>query len=101
MKKIPLQAVPAQSFTVPLAGQYAQITVYQKSTGLFVDLSISSDVIVTGVICRHSVKIVRDEYLGFIGDLVFFDTQGESDPEYSGLGSRYQLFYLEASDLEQ
>jgi hypothetical protein len=37
---------------------------------------------------------VRDEYLGFIGDLAFFDTQGMTDPDWTGLGSRYILGYF-------
>jgi hypothetical protein len=43
--------------------------------------------------------MVRETYLGFIGDLSFTDTQGTSDPVYTGLGSRFVLLYLEASDL--
>ena len=38
-------------------------------------------------------------YLGFVGDLMFSDTQGTSDPSSPGLGTRYLLMYIEASDL--
>jgi hypothetical protein len=30
---------------------------------------------------------------------VWFDTQGASDPVYTGAGSRFQLVYLEPADL--
>ncbi len=99
MKTIPLQAVRSQKFTVPLSGQYATISVYQKSTGLYLDLALADKTIVTGVICRDRVKIVRDAYMGFVGDLAFIDTQGTSDPDYTGLGTRYVLAYLEVADL--
>jgi len=43
--------------------------------------------------------LVNDVYLGFSGDLEFVDTQGTDDPTFDGLGTRYQLVYLEPSDL--
>jgi hypothetical protein len=99
MQIIPLQAVPNQTLTVVLGNQNCRINVYQKFFGLFVDLSIGSTPIVRGIIAQQANRIVRYAYLGFVGDLAFFDTQGTSDPVYTGLGSRYQLVYLEAADL--
>lgn len=99
MQIIPLQAVPSQILQVTLAGQNAQINVYQKAFGLFCDLYVNNALIIGGVLCENLNRIVRSAYLGFIGDLAFFDTQGESDPVYSGMGARYQLAYLEVSDL--
>lgn len=93
---IPLSAVPSQSFAVNLAGQPCQITISQKSTGLFVDLYVNSALIIGGVIAENLNRIVRSAYLGFIGDLAFDDTQGTDDPSYEGLGSRFQLLYIEA-----
>lgn len=48
--------------------------------------------------------LINRQYLGFVGDFMFVDTQpdpvtGFADPQYAGLGSRWQLIYLEASDL--
>lgn len=99
MKTIPISAVPSQSFSTVLGGQNCQLKIYQKSTGVYLDLSINNVPIITGVICHDRVKLVRQEYLGFIGDLAFSDTQGVSDPDYTGFGSRYLLVYLEASNL--
>lgn len=99
MQQIPITATPSQKLTVLLGGQQCQISVYQKSTGVFLDLSVNNAPIVTAIICLDRVKLVRYAYLGFIGDLSFIDTQGTSDPDYSGFGSRYQLLYLQASDL--
>lgn len=99
MQIIPLQAVPNQTLTVLLADQNCRINVYQKFFGLFVDLSVGSTLILSGVIAQQANRIARYAYLGFTGDLVFFDTQGATDPVYTGLGSRYQLVYLEAADL--
>lgn len=99
MLTIPLAAVPSQSLSIVLANQNCQINVYQKTTGVYLDLYVNNAPIVTGVICRDRVKIVRQAYLGFTGDLSFFDTQGTTDPAYAGFGTQYQLVYLEASDL--
>lgn len=99
MLVIPLSAVPSKKLTTLLANQNCQIKVYQKTTGVYLDLYVNNAPIVTGVVCRDRVALVRDSYLGFVGDLSFFDTQGTSDPSYEGFGSRFQLVYLEASDL--
>lgn len=99
MQIIPTQAVPSQTLTATLAGQSCKINVYAKSTGLFLDIYVNDALIIGGVICLNGVKIVRDTYLGFIGDLAFFDTQGTDDPVSTGLGSRYELIYLEVADL--
>lgn len=99
MKIVPLSATPSQTLSVLLGGQNCQINVYQKTTGLYVDLSVNNTPLVQGAIARNAVKIVRHPYVGFIGDLAFLDTQGTSDPVSTGLGARYQFVYLEASDL--
>ena len=96
---IPLQAVPSQAVTVSLGGQNCQVSVYQKSTGLYCDVYLNNALVLAGVICLDRVKIVRDAYHGLIGNLSFVDQQGVNDPEYTALGSRYLLYYLEASDL--
>jgi len=99
MMYVPLRAVPSQTLNVVLAGQNCKINVYQKSVGLFLDLLVDDAAIVTAALCRDRVRIVRDAYLGFVGDLCFADTQGVVDPQYADLGARYQLVYLEASDI--
>ena len=96
---VPLQAIPAQMLSVTLGGQVCEISVYQKSTGMFLDLSVGSAPILQGILCHDRVLLARESYLGFTGYLSFIDTEGSSDPTYSGLGSRYLLAYLTASDL--
>jgi hypothetical protein len=93
MQVIPLTAVASQSFTIQLNGQNCEINIYQKSTGLYFDLILNGSGIVNTMICLNAVGLVREIYLGFIGQLVFIDTQGTDDPYYTGLGSRYILTY--------
>jgi|ERR1019366_5071051 hypothetical protein len=100
MQSISLQAVPNQTLTILLATQLTKLRIYTLLDGnLYMDVEVNAEAVVTGVLCRNSTVIVRDAYHGFIGDLSFVDTQGNNDPVYSGLGSRYQLMYLSASDV--
>jgi hypothetical protein len=99
MQLIPIQPIANQTFQVQLAGQACVLNVYQLQYGLFVDLYVSNSLIVPGVIAENRNRIVRSAYLGFIGDICFFDTQGSNDPQFDGLGTRYQLVYLTADDL--
>ncbi len=98
MQIIPIIDEPSQTLKAKLAGQNCVINLYQKSTGLFCDLYVSDALIVGGVICENLNRIVRSAYLGFTGDLMMMDTQGTDDPSTPGLGSRFLLCYLEASD---
>lgn len=95
---IPLQPVPSQMITVSLANQTCQILVSQKLSGMYLDLYVQNNLIIGGVICQNLNRIVRDAYLGFVGDLVFVDSQGFDDPVYTGLGSRFNLAYLSAAE---
>jgi hypothetical protein len=96
---IPLQALPSQDVEVQLGNQICQINVYQKLRSVYLDLYVNDALIIGGVICQNLNRIVRDLYLGFVGDLCFIDNQGDTDPVYTGLGSRYNLLYLTPSDL--
>lgn len=98
MQTVPLQPVPSQLTRVVLGGQNCQINLYQKDEGLFVDVNVDGSDFVDCVIARNLVALVCREYLGFIGNLLFVDTQGVDDPNYSALGSRWNLVYLTADE---
>jgi hypothetical protein len=98
MKLIPLAAVPNQNISVLLGAQNCQISVYTKSTGLFVDLSVDNVPIVTAALALDRNRIVRVPGDVFVGDLTFYDTQGLSDPTYDGFATRYQFAYIEPTD---
>jgi hypothetical protein len=93
---IPLAAAPAQDFTVALGNQSCRIRLHTRGGGLYLDLWLTDAPIVAGVICQDRNPLVRVAYLGFVGELVFFDTQGTADPDWSGLGARYLLAWLGA-----
>lgn len=99
MQVIPIQPLANQAVNVTLAGQNCRINVYQKLYGLFVDLYVDEVLVIAGTPALNLNRIVRSIYLGFVGDLIFIDTQGADDPKYTGLGTRFHLAYLEASEL--
>ena len=104
MQIIPLQAVPNQTLRVLLDGQATQINLYQKATGLFIDVLVNDVLIAGGVICENLNRVIRYLYEGFSGDLAFIDSLTGSDgvgtdPVYTGLGTRYSLAYIEPDEL--
>jgi hypothetical protein len=121
MLTIPLNAVPNQRLTSTINSQGVQINVYQKRYGLFFDLYLNNVAVVTTVMCENLNRLVRNTYLGFVGDLLFLDSQPRgpvvpphpytgytlpplgslegSDPFWEGLGDRFHLIYLYPSEL--
>jgi hypothetical protein len=99
MQIIPLQPIPNQSFQAQLGTQTCTINLFQYQFGLFLTLFVGTTLIVASVPCENLNRIVRSPYLGFSGDLVFWDQQGSADPIYTGLGSRWQLVYVAPGDL--
>lgn len=96
---VPVQPVANQTFQVLLDGQQTTIDLSAVYDNVFVDVSVNGSLVVAGVIAEQANVIVRDAYLGFSGDLVFYDTQpdpvnGAEDPQFGGLGTRWILAYL-------
>lgn len=92
--QIPTSALSAaQSFTTQLAGQSVLVTLLQKRTGLFADVVVAGQAIAQGVLCRDGVPLINGAARALTGDLAFFDMQGGADPDYTALGSRFQLFW--------
>jgi len=99
MMQIPIQPVPSQTFQVTLDAQLCQFSIYVKNQCMFMDAVVNGQAIAYAVQCKNLVSLVPTAYLGFSGLLVFNDTQGSSDPVYTGLGSRWVLLYLDSADL--
>jgi len=99
MQLIPIQSVPSQTVNVQLGNMLCVFSLYQKSTGFYIDVNVNGVTILTGVICQNLNRIIRSVYLNFDGDLCFIDTQGTDDPYYTDLGTRYVFVYLTPDDL--
>jgi hypothetical protein len=95
---VPLQPLASQVVQVMLGGQACTIAVYSKGGSLFADITVAGVALRTAQLCLNGVLLVRFTYFGFVGDLVFVDLQGDTDPLYTGLGTRYVLVYLAPAD---
>lgn len=98
MRTISIEPKKAQSISVELAGQQCLIRLVQRSSFLYMDLSVDEKRIMQGVPCLFGNKMVGYRYLGFVGDLIFLDDVGQEDPRWDGLGGRFTLYYIEESD---
>ena len=101
---VPLAQVPNQSRLVSLNSQNCQFNVYQKSTGLFMDILLETNgvmaPILSGVLCRNQCPMVMTSYLGFVGELMWVDCYvTNADPVYTGFGQQFQLVYLAPSEI--
>jgi len=101
---IALQPVPSQQVQCVLNGQNCSIAINMRGTQLYVDLSVAGLPISYGVLAHSMVGLVPNGYNGFTGQIAFLDTQASpagsngSDPQYTGLGSRWILFYGTLAD---
>ncbi|MCX5616991.1 hypothetical protein NQF87_08425 [Bombella sp. TMW 2.2559] len=90
---IPLQPLPAQEVTCSLSGRQVRLWVRQLSTGLYLDLWLDEQPLIMGAICFNGVDLIRNPASPLPGRLFFTDTQGNADPYYDGVGSRFILQY--------
>lgn len=99
MQTVPTQPVPNQTLQTRVDGQNVTLNLYAKAAqGLFADVVADGVTLITGVLCLDADPIIPTRYLGFAGNFIFVDTQGNSDPTYDGLGSRFQLVFLTAAE---
>ena len=100
MQGIPIASVSNQTLFTTLDAQNCQINIRQRITGVYLDLYVSGERLVSAAYGRNMTPMVVDAYLGFVGDLMWIDTLGlNQDPIWTGLGSQFVLVYLEAADL--
>ena len=98
--EIPLAAVASQHLAIVLAAQNCLINVYQKADSMYVDLTVNDVPILRTHAARNGIGLLlAAKYFGFIGDLVFIDTQGDDPPHYTGLTDRFIFVYLSPSEL--
>jgi hypothetical protein len=114
MKIVPIVAKPNQTQQIVLDGQNCSIEIsshdgYTYTDGIslvtaqsylsFTLLLNGVEITTNALVLNLKRVLINRQYLGFVGDFMFVDTQGVLDPQYTGLGTRWVLVYLEASDL--
>ena len=117
---VPTAGVPNQSFNVVLDSQAVTLAIYTQpvppqyyllgqpntyqETGtmlvVFMDVTYQSSPVKTCTQCVNLGRILSNTQYGpLVGDFIWVDTQGSLDPQWPGLGTRWQLVYLEAGDV--
>jgi hypothetical protein len=99
MLLVPLQPVPYQTLQITLVGQNCQLSLYVTAHGVYFDLIVNGVPVSVANLCRNIVLLNPIAYSGFIGNFFFIDTQGNEDPLWEGLGTRFMLIYLTAAEL--
>ena len=90
---VPLQPLANQEFSCVLDGQTAQISLTTTDYGLFADIVYNGVVVINSRLCLDRTDLNPSRYLGMPQGLFFVDTQGTSDPVYTGFGTQYLLVY--------
>lgn len=99
-RRIPLIAVASQTASVVLSGQNCQLRLRTMGGALYFSLSVDNDPVIVNHVCRNKTRmLLAQDYTGFQGDFVFVDTQGDTQPEYTGLADRYALLYLTEAEI--
>jgi hypothetical protein len=93
--EIPLSAIPFQRVSLVIGSQSVEIEVRQMGSSVF------TSAVVDGVQITRSTRAVNGGELfpwtfpDKPAEIKWVDTQGDADPQYEGLGSRWLLVYEE------
>lgn len=90
---VPTSSIPSQSFQIVLDNQDCDIELLTRGERLYLTLAVDGEIVQANALCLNRVSIIQIPNSKFYGTLAFVDTLGSSNPEYSQLGDRYQLFY--------
>lgn len=100
MIKVPVAPSASQTMSVVVGGQACEIALRQNGANIYFDLRANGEYIVRTRIVRNKQLLLLDaKYRKFNGDFIFIDTLGDTQPEYSGLGTRYLLYYVAPIDI--
>ena len=90
---IPLKQAPSQSVSILLDNQPCLIELRQLNGRQYLSLSLNGEVVCNSVLLVNRSRIIRAEYMGFIGELAVIDTQGDEPPQYTGWNERWLLAF--------
>jgi len=101
IQSLPLQVSSNQQLRATLSNQQCIIELNDTQFGLFFSLNVGGVNIVNSVLSYNKTLLIAAVYTGFIGNFMFNDTQGTSDPTWQGLGTQYELLYLDVDSVAQ
>ncbi|MCC8367113.1 hypothetical protein J8V57_12650 [Xenorhabdus sp. PB61.4] len=83
--EITLSPIPNQTTSFTIGTDLIDLTLESRLGNIFATVQKNGEYLVCNRICRNLSYICRW--------LVFVDIEGNTDPEYTGLGSRYKLVW--------
>ena len=98
---ISLSAVPSQRLQVVLEDQDVELSILQRGEHVYADVTVNGVIIRQGALCIDRVPILQPGTTDFVGNLIFVDLWGTSDPQWQGYGSRFVLLYYTAEEAEE
>jgi len=90
---IPLSAVPSQQVVCDLSGKQVNIITRQMGGRQYLSVSVAGKVICKNVLIVDRSYLINAPYLGFAGDFICVDMQGNEMPSFTGWNTRFLLFY--------
>jgi hypothetical protein len=94
---IPIQPIPNQNIRLTVNEQACEITLRQQNTGIYFSLVSDGVSICNSVLVQNAAPL--NSQFNFNGVFVLFDVDGKGKPDYSKLGTKWMLYYLEAGEL--
>jgi len=98
MLLIPLKPVANQTTIVMLGGQVIRVAIREMTTGVYLTAWLDNVIIQSGILCADRVRMMDSNYDRFVGGFMFMDSRGAANPEASGIGTRWNLYYLESGE---
>lgn len=85
--EISLSPIPNQIFSFTNGTDEYEVELNSRLNNLYATVKKNNEIVVCNRICRNMTYICQW--------LIFADQQGNTDPEYTGLGSRYRLIWAD------
>lgn len=105
MIKIPLSPLPNQEFMIVLGKHNCTINLYQRGDHMYLDLFVANQAIEQGALVRPKASLITVSTALFTGQLRIIDKERDpleqEEPNYLGLGSRFELYYLSDKEVKE
>lgn len=91
--EVPLSALPSQELSLVLGNQDVTVRVLTRGDYLYLDVLKENEPVILGQIIVTGQNLLPAGLADFIGNFQMIDSNGDSAPVYSGLGTQFRLIY--------
>ena len=97
MESIKIDALPSQSFTIPLGGNNHEIKIYSIDGHMSYDLAINSVQVISGFKMVNDIPLLAYKYQEINGNILL-SLPDDEIPNYKSFGLSQFLYYLSAEE---